>query len=61
MSQIEGSKQQSKIIAPPDTVLFSTEEKIQFLAELIVSRVEEDRLSGESLLNSLIECSDVSE
>ena len=52
MSRPMGSKNK-QVVATPDTVLFSTEERIQFLADLIASRIAEDETDGFPLLREL--------
>jgi len=52
MSRPEGSKNK-QAIAPPDTVSFTTEERIQFLAQLIADRIAEDKANGYPLLKHL--------
>ena len=39
--------------AVPDTVLLTTEERIEFLANLIVDRMLEDHANGQKLLKSI--------
>ena len=51
MSRSQGSKNKDQKLAAPDTVLFSTEERIKFLADLIVTRITEDEAEGFPLLN----------
>jgi len=43
MSRPEGSKNK-QAIAVPDTVLFTTEERIEFIASLIVDRIVADQI-----------------
>lgn len=52
MSRPEGSKNK-QAIAPPDTVNFTTEERIQFLAQLIAERIAEDKANGYPLLKRI--------
>lgn len=52
MSEHQGSKQSSRL-ATPDTVLFTTEERIEFIAQLIVERIAEDENAGFELLNKI--------
>lgn len=52
MSRPIGSKNK-QAIAPPDTVSFTTEERIEFIARLIADRIAEDKASGYSLLKRL--------
>ena len=52
MSRSMGSKNK-QVVATPDTVLFSTEERIQFIADLIASRIAEDETDGFPLLKKL--------
>jgi len=51
MSRPQGSKNKEQRLATPDTVLFSTEERVKFLADLIVTRIEEVETEGLPLLN----------
>ncbi|HLZ15346.1 MAG TPA: hypothetical protein VKQ34_05170 [Candidatus Saccharimonadales bacterium] len=53
MSRPQGSKNKGQKLATPDTVLFSTEERVNFLADLIVARIAEDEAEGFPLLNAL--------
>ncbi len=53
MSRPQGSKNKEQKLATPDTVLFSTEERIKFLADLIVTRIAEDETEGSPLLNAI--------
>lgn len=53
MSRPQGSKNKEQKLATPDTVLFSTEERIKFLADLIVTRIAEDETEGLPLLNAI--------
>lgn len=53
MSRPMGSKNKKQTIATPDTVQFSTEERIQFLADLIATRIAEDEANGFPLLKEL--------
>ncbi len=46
------SSKQSRI-ATPDTVLFTTEERIEFIAQLIVERITEDENAGFELLKQI--------
>lgn len=52
MSEHQGSKQSSRL-ATPDTVLFTTEERIEFIAQLIVERIVEDQNNGFELLKKI--------
>ena len=52
MSRLEGNKG-SQVIATPDTVLFTLEERIAFIAELIVNRIAEDERDGFLLLEKI--------
>lgn len=45
MSEHQGSKQSLRL-ATPDTVLFTTGERIEFIAQLIVERIAEDQNNG---------------
>lgn len=53
MSRPTGSKNKQQTIATPDTVQFSTEERINFLADLIATRIAEDEAKGFPLLKGL--------
>ena len=53
MSRPQGSRNKEQKLATPDTVLFSTEERIKFLADLIVTRIVEDETEGFPLLNAI--------
>lgn len=53
MSRPQGSKNKDQKLATPDTVLFSTEERVKFLADLIVTRIAEDEAEGFPLLNAI--------
>ncbi len=53
MSRPQGSKNKEQKLATPDTVLFSTEERINFLADLIATRIAEDEAEGFPLLNAI--------
>jgi len=53
MSRPQGSKNMQQKLATPDTVLFSTEERVKFLADLIVTRIAEDETEGFPLLNAI--------
>jgi hypothetical protein len=52
MSRTVGSKNQKPAIVP-HTVELSTEEKIEFLATLIVERISEDLADGQKLLKRI--------
>lgn len=52
MSRPKGSKNQ-EALATPDTVRFSVEERIQFLADLITTRIAEDEADGFPLLKKI--------
>jgi hypothetical protein len=52
MSRSQGSKNK-QAIAVPDTVLFTTDERIEFIASLIVNRIIEDETNGFSLLKEI--------
>lgn len=52
MSRPKGSKNQ-QAIATPDTVQFSVEERIQFIADLIADRIAEDEADGFALLKKI--------
>lgn len=51
MSEQQSSNQRT--IATPDTVLFSTEERIEFIARLIADRIVEDEAEGFPLLETI--------
>jgi len=51
MSEQQSSNQRT--IATPDTVLFSTEERIEFIAHLIADRIVEDEADGFPLLQKI--------
>lgn len=53
MSGHQGEQQQA--IATPDTVQFTTEQRIEFLAQLIVNRIAEDEANGFPLLHAIQE------
>jgi hypothetical protein len=53
MSRPQGSKNKEQKLATPDTVLFSTEERVKFLADLIVTRIAEDETKGFPLLSAI--------
>lgn len=52
MSKPKGTKN-NHAIAPPDTVNFTTEERIEFIARLIADRIAEDKANGYPLLKQL--------
>lgn len=54
MSRPKGSKNQ-QAIATPDTVQFSVEERIKFIADLIADRIAEDEADGFPLLKKIQE------
>jgi hypothetical protein len=54
MSRPKGSKNQ-KAIATPDTVQFSVEERVKFIADLIADRIAEDEADGFPLLKKIQE------
>jgi hypothetical protein len=53
MSGHQGEQQQA--IATPDTVQFTTEQRIEFLAQLITDRIVEDEANGFPLLRTIQE------
>lgn len=59
MSRPKGSKNQ-QAIATPDTVQFTVEERIKFIADLIADRIAEDEADGFPLLKKIQEVDDVS-
>lgn len=60
MSRPKGSKNQ-QAIATPDTVQFSTEERILFIASLIADRIADDEADGFPLLKEIQETGRVPE
>ena len=58
MSRPKGSKNQ-QAIATPDTVQFSVEERIKFIADLIAERIAEDEADGFPLLKKIQEVENV--
>lgn len=46
-----GNKEKS--LAVPDTINFTTEQRVEFLANLIVARILEDKADNHTLLKSL--------
>ncbi len=52
MSRRKGSKNKNPV-AVPDTVHFTTEQRLEFIATLIVERMLEDISSGKPLLNQI--------
>lgn len=52
MSRRKGSKNKKSTIDPLHTVM-TTEERLEFLASLIVDRIEEDQASGCELLGQI--------
>lgn len=59
MSRPKGSKDQ-QAIATPDTVQFTVEERIKFIADLIADRIAEDEADGFPLLKKIQEVDNVS-
>ena len=59
MSRPKGSKNQ-QAIATPDTVQFTVEERIKFIADLIADRIAEDEADGFPLLKKIQEIDNVS-
>lgn len=59
MSRPKGSKNQ-QAIATPDTVQFTVEERIKFIADLIADRIAEDEADGFPLLKRIQEADNVS-
>ncbi len=59
MSRAKGSKNQ-QAIATPDTVQFTVEERIKFIADLIADRIAEDEADGFPLLKKIQEVDNVS-
>jgi len=51
MSGHQSSKQSR--LATPDTILFTTEERIEFIARLIVERINEDENNDFELLKKI--------
>lgn len=52
MSGQNSSSKQSRL-ATPDTVLFTTEERIELIAQIIVDRIIEDKKQGFKLLKTI--------
>ena len=52
MGRTKGSKNKKPTIDPLHTVM-TTEERLDFLARLIVERIEEDQTSGRKLLERI--------
>ena len=52
MSRTKGSANKNPP-AVPDTVNFSTEERLELIASLIVDRILDDQATGQSLLKAL--------
>ncbi len=52
MSRPKGSKGKDAI-APPDTVSFTTEQRIAFIAQLIADRIAEDKANDYPLLKQI--------
>ena len=59
MSRAKGSKNQ-QAIATPDTVQFTVEERIKFIADLIADRIAEDEADGFPLLKKIQEVDNAS-
>lgn len=59
MSRPKGSKNQ-QAIATPDTVQFTVEERIKFIADLIADRIVEDEADGFPLLKRIQEVDNAS-
>ncbi len=59
MSRPKGSKNQ-QAIATPDTVHFTVEERIKFIADLIADRIAEDEADGFPLLKRIQEVDNAS-
>ncbi len=59
MSRPKGSKNQ-QAIATPDTVQFTVEERIKFIADLIADRIAEDEADGFPLLKRIQEVDNAS-
>lgn len=51
MAQTKDDKKES--LAVPETINFTTEQRLEFLAHLIVDRILEDKAKGFPLLRSL--------
>lgn len=52
MGRTKGAKNKKPTIDPLHTVM-TTEERLEFLASLIVERIEEDQTSGRKLLEKI--------
>ena len=59
MSRPKG-RTNKQALATPDTVQFTTEERILFIAELVADRIAEDEADGFPLLKKIQEPTDVS-
>jgi hypothetical protein len=59
MSRPKGSKNQ-QAIATPDTVQFTIDERIKFIADLIADRIAEDEADGFPLLKKIQEVDNAS-
>lgn len=53
MSSQQDSKTTKQTLAVPETVLLNTEERIEFIARLIVERIAEDENNGFLLLGKI--------
>ena len=51
MAKVESNEKES--LAIPDTISFTTEQRVDFLAQVIVDRILEDMANGSPLLHDL--------
>jgi hypothetical protein len=49
----QNDNNKEKLLAVPDTINFTTEQRIEFIANLIVARILEDKANDCNLLKSL--------
>ena len=52
MGRTKGSKNKKPVVDPLHTVM-TIEERLEFLASLIIERIEEDQVSGRKLLEKI--------
>jgi hypothetical protein len=50
---MQPSNEDARAIATPDTVNFTTQERLEFIAQLIAERIAEDKASDYPLLKQL--------
>ncbi len=53
MGRVQRPTNDEDSIASPDTINFSTEQRIEFLANLIVNRILDDTADGSPLLQAI--------